>query len=50
MDEVGTPFCITVYHYSIEDDSVTIRYRDSAKQDRIKINEIKNILKEKIMN
>jgi len=50
MDEVGTPFCITVDHDSIEDDSVTIRYRDSAKQDRIKINEIKNILKEKIMN
>ena len=50
MDEVGTPFCITVDHDSIEDDSVTIRYRDSAKQDRIKINEIKNILKEKITN
>jgi glycyl-tRNA synthetase len=48
MDEVGTPYCITVDHDSIEDDSVTIRYRDTAKQDRIKINEIKKILKKKI--
>lgn len=41
MDEIGTPFCITVDYDSINDSSATIRYRDTTKQDRIKI---KNIL------
>lgn len=40
MDEIGTPFCLTIDHDSIKDDSITIRYRDTAKQDRIKISEI----------
>ncbi|MDP3988453.1 MAG: glycine--tRNA ligase [Candidatus Levybacteria bacterium] len=36
QDEIGTPFCITVDFQSLEDDTVTVRYRDSAKQERIK--------------
>ena len=44
QDALGTPFCITVDHQTIEDETVTIRYRDSMKQDRIKISEIKALV------
>ena len=40
MDAIGTPFCVTVDHQTKEDRTVTIRYRDSMKQERIAINEI----------
>jgi len=40
QDEIGTPFCLTVDFDSLEDKTVTIRYRDSMKQERIKIEEI----------
>jgi len=49
MDEVGTPFCITVDHDTVKDKTVTIRDRDTTKQDRIKINEIISYIKEKII-
>jgi len=41
-DEIGTPYCITVDHQTIEDNTVTIRERDSMKQKRIKINSLKS--------
>ncbi|UCF49949.1 MAG: glycine--tRNA ligase [Thermoplasmatales archaeon] len=50
MDEVGTPFCITIDHDSIKDNSVTIRDRDTTKQIRKKIDELIPFLKEKIDN
>ena len=40
QDEIGTPYCITIDHQTLEDQTVTIRDRDSMKQDRIKIEEI----------
>ncbi|MEA2055530.1 MAG: His/Gly/Thr/Pro-type tRNA ligase C-terminal domain-containing protein, partial [Candidatus Thermoplasmatota archaeon] len=40
MDEVGTPFCITVDHDTLKDDMVTVRDRDTTKQKRKKIDEI----------
>ena len=43
-DAIGTPFCITVDHQSIEDKTVTIRDRDTMKQSRIKIDELKSFL------
>ena len=48
QDELGTPFCITIDYDSLEDDSVTIRDRDTMKQNRIKIKEINKIIKNKI--
>lgn len=48
QDEIGTPFCITVDFQSLEDKMVTVRDRDSAKQDRVKISELKNNLTKKI--
>lgn len=48
QDEIGTPFCITVDFQSLEDEMVTVRDRDSAKQDRVKIDELKEYLTKKI--
>jgi len=44
MDAIGTPFCVTVDHQTKEDNTVTIRYRDSMKQDRIPIGQVKEIV------
>ncbi len=49
QDEIGTPFCITVDFDSLEDKAVTIRDRDTMEQDRVKIEELKNYLKEKLV-
>jgi len=48
QDANGTPFCITVDHQTKEDNTVTIRYRDTMKQERIAISEIANIVNEEI--
>jgi glycyl-tRNA synthetase len=44
QDEIGTPFCITVDYDSLEDQSVTIRDRDTMKQERIKIEDLEAYL------
>src|SRR6478752_6634858 len=43
-DAIGTPFCVTIDHQTLQDDTVTIRYRDTMKQDRVKSSEIKAAL------
>jgi len=48
QDAIGTPFCITVDHQTLEDETVTIRYRDSMKQERVKIDQLSAILNEKV--
>jgi glycyl-tRNA synthetase len=48
QDAAGTPFCITVDHDSLEDDSVTIRYRDTMEQKRVKISDLKEIIKAEV--
>lgn len=47
QDEVGTPYCITVDFDTLEDNTVTIRDRDTMEQIRININEIENWMKDK---
>jgi glycyl-tRNA synthetase len=44
QDAIGTPFCITVDHQSLEDNTVTIRHRDSMEQERVAIDELDNII------
>jgi len=44
MDAIGTPFCVTIDHQTKEDNTVTIRYRDSMKQDRIPLDQVKEIV------
>ena len=48
QDAIGTPYCITVDHQTLEDNTVTIRERDSMKQDRILIDEISGIIAARI--
>jgi len=48
MDEVGTPFCITVDHDTLKDNTVTVRDRDTTKQVRKKIEEITQYIQENI--
>jgi glycyl-tRNA synthetase len=48
MDAIGTPFCVTVDHQTKEDNTVTIRQRDSMQQERVPIAELKRIVLESI--
>jgi len=48
MDAIGTPFCVTVDHQTKEDNTVTIRYRDSMQQERIPIAEVAKIVRDAI--
>ena len=44
QDALGTPFCITVDHQTIEDGTVTLRHRDSMHQDRVKIEQLRDLI------
>jgi glycyl-tRNA synthetase len=44
MDAIGTPFCVTVDHQTKEDNTVTIRYRDTMQQERIPLSQIREIV------
>ena len=48
QDAIGTPFCITIDHDTLEDDCVTIRYRDTMEQDRVPIASLRSIMEEKV--
>lgn len=48
QDEIGTPYCVTVDFDSLENNDVTIRDRDTMKQHRVKIDELKDFLDEKL--
>jgi glycyl-tRNA synthetase len=49
QDEIGTPFCVTIDGQTLIDDTVTIRERDSMKQDRISSGQIKSYISNKII-
>jgi glycyl-tRNA synthetase len=44
MDAIGTPFCVTVDHQTKEDNTVTIRYRDTMRQERIALDKVREIV------
>ena len=48
MDEVGTPYCITVDFESLEDGTVTLRDRDTTEQRRVSLPELLDFLEEQI--
>lgn len=50
QDEIGTPYCVTVDFETLEDEAVTVRDRDSMKQERIKIGELSSYFEEKFKN
>ena len=48
QDEIGTPFCVTIDFDTLKDDTVTVRDRDTAKQERIKIEALVDYIRSKI--
>lgn len=48
QDEIGTPYCITVDFDSLEDGQVTIRERDTTQQERVSIDQLEQVLNEKL--
>lgn len=48
QDAIGTPYCITIDHQTTQDDTVTIRYRDTMKQERVPVNKLVSIIEDKV--
>lgn len=48
QDAIGTPFCVTIDHQTLEDKTVTVRHRDSMEQERIPLDKVKDMVLEKI--
>jgi glycyl-tRNA synthetase len=48
QDAAGTPFCVTVDHQTLEDETVTIRHRDTMEQKRVKLSEVKDIISKEV--
>jgi glycyl-tRNA synthetase len=48
QDAIGTPFCVTVDHQTLEDNTVTLRYRDTMEQVRVNIADLRNMIEEKV--
>jgi len=47
QDAIGTPFCLTIDHQTLEDDTVTIRHRDTMEQQRIEIKHLQELIESK---
>jgi glycyl-tRNA synthetase len=48
QDAIGTPFCITVDHQTLKDDTVTLRYRDTMEQERLPWSDLRDIIHDKV--
>jgi len=48
QDEIGTPYCVTIDYQTLADDTLTIRDRDTMKQERVSVEKIEDYLKEKL--
>ena len=48
QDAIGTPYCVTVDHDTLEDGCVTLRFRDTMQQERVKISELNGIIEDKV--
>ena len=48
QDAIGTPYCVTVDHQTLEDNCVTLRNRDTMQQERVAIAELNNIIADRV--
>jgi glycyl-tRNA synthetase len=48
QDEMGTPFCVTVDHQTLEDSTVTVRDRDTTKQERVRLDKLESYISAKL--
>jgi glycyl-tRNA synthetase len=49
QDEIGTPYCVTVDFDTLEDDAVTVRERDTMKQERIALSQVRSYFAERLL-
>ncbi|MBR5919219.1 MAG: glycine--tRNA ligase, partial [Prevotella sp.] len=47
-DAIGTPFCVTVDHDTLQDGKVTLRERDTMKQERVEISQLRSIIEDRV--
>ena len=48
QDAIGTPYCVTVDHETLQDNCVTLRNRDTMQQERVPISELNNIIADRV--
>ena len=48
QDAIGTPYCITIDHQTLEDNCVTLRNRDTMEQERVAIADLNSIIADKV--
>lgn len=48
QDAIGTPYCVTVDHQTLEDNTVTLRHRDTMEQERVSISDLRAIIEDKV--
>ena len=48
QDAIGTPYCVTVDHQTLEDNTVTLRHRDTMEQERVNINDLRALIEDKV--
>lgn len=48
QDEIGTPYCVTVDYETLEDQTVTVRFRDSMKQERVGVDSLVTFINDKM--
>ena len=48
MDAIGCPYCVTVDQQTMQDDTVTLRDRDTMEQRRVKISELRGIIEDQV--
>ena len=48
QDAIGTPYCVTVDHQTLEDNTVTLRHRDTMEQRRVCVDDLEKILAEEV--
>jgi len=49
QDEIGTPYCVTVDFDTLEDDAVTVRERDTMKQERVSLGQVRSYFAERLL-
>ena len=48
QDAIGTPYCVTVDHDTLENNTVTLRFRDTMEQERVNIADLRGIIEDKV--
>ena len=50
LEEIGVPFAVTIDKITMEDDTVTVRYRDTMRQERVKVSDLRQFFQNALYN